>query len=100
MCADRVNTERALLVYRDTCPKCRFLSRLAVLLSFASVERVPINSARAEELMRAYPRGKGKLAVIHRDGFATGWKTVPALLRHVPRALFYSHVRSRLTARH
>jgi len=54
----------AVLVYRGTCAKCRFLSRLVVILSSGTIRREALGSDMAERLARDHPETRGKLALI------------------------------------
>ena len=65
------------LLYRGTCTKCRYLSRLAVLMSLNKIRRVPINSDEAGRLYAAYPGTQGQLALFHPGGLVTSWHVVP-----------------------
>lgn len=80
-----------LLIYRDTCPKCRFLSRLAVMLSLGSIERVSLVSARAQGLTQEHPEIEGKLTLLYPTGSVTGWNVVPASVRHTLGRVFTQH---------
>ncbi len=77
---------RPLLLYRHTCGKCRFISRLLVALSLATIQRAPIRSAEAERVLRQHPESKGKLALIRGTEIVTGWPVVPAVVRCVLRS--------------
>lgn len=72
---------RAILLYRGTCPKCRFLSRLAVALSAGTLRRIPIDSDAATALYRRIPQSDGRLALFSASGVTTGWRVVPAGVR-------------------
>lgn len=78
--------ERPLLLYRHTCAKCRFLSRMLVILSMATIQRAPIRSAEAEMVLRAHPESKGKLALIRGAEIVTGWPVVAGVLGCVVKA--------------
>lgn len=85
---------RSLLLYRATCPKCRLLSRIVVVLSCASVARAPISSPEAELVTQMYPHSKGKLALLDRDRIVTGWGVVPAVLSCLIRTWIHTYGRS------
>jgi hypothetical protein len=53
-----------LLLYRDSCAKCRFLSRLAVAVSLGAIERVPASSAVAGAITQQVPAAQGKLVLL------------------------------------
>lgn len=75
--------DRPVLLYRGACPKCRVLSRLAVLASLGSIRREPIGSARAEALNDAYPGTHGQLTLFIDDAATTGWRVIPRAAGHV-----------------
>lgn len=58
--------ERPTLTYKPTCPPCRWMSRLAGVLSLGVVRRVPVEGAEAEALYDRYPDHRGELVL--RDG--------------------------------
>jgi len=74
---------RPVLVYRDTCQKCRFLSRLAVVASLHAIARIPLRSVEAEDLMRRHPGTSGKLSLFYKGDSATGWNVVPFAMKCV-----------------
>jgi hypothetical protein len=55
---------RARLFYDDTCPPCRKLSRLAVVLALGTVRRVPLGSAEAARLHADHPQWAGQLLLL------------------------------------
>ena len=73
-----MSAQPSLLLYRDTCPKCRLLSRLAVLLAMGGIDRVPLSSPRARLLTAGDPQRRGQLTLVGRSGRATGWGVLPA----------------------
>jgi hypothetical protein len=86
-------SNRAVLLYRDTCPKCRVLSRLAVLLSFNTIERIPLGSPRAAQITGLPSELRRKLTLICRNGrSATGWHVVPTALRCTVQTWFTRNV--------
>jgi hypothetical protein len=87
------SANRPLLLYRDTCPKCRFLSKLLVRLSLNRIERVPIASARAAEVVRLYPGCHQKLTLMDKGRFAIGWRVVPKAASCLLRSWFHFHAR-------
>lgn len=62
----------AVLLYRQTCPRCRFLSRTAVVLSGRGIRRVPNDTPEAAELYERHGEAVGKLALLHRGRLHTG----------------------------
>lgn len=83
------NAHPPVLVYRGTCPKCRMLSRLAVLLSAGSLRRVPLDAPEAELLHSLYPDSQGRIAVFGHGIVAYGGKALSAaffiMLRSIAR---------------
>jgi hypothetical protein len=54
------DAERPLLLYAGSCPKCRFLSRCVVLLSFNTIRRVPLERPEWEKFYFVdYPQARG-----------------------------------------
>jgi len=67
------------LFYRATCPRCRWLSRVALVLALGRIRRVPLGSPEAEALVREGRLPRGKLAFVGRGGTGLGWGVVPAM---------------------
>ncbi|HEX2079686.1 MAG TPA: hypothetical protein VHG08_18365 [Longimicrobium sp.] len=67
------------LFYRDTCPRCRRLSRLALLLALGRIRRVPLGSPEAEALVRAGRLQPVRVGFVWRGGTALGRGVVPAI---------------------
>jgi hypothetical protein len=67
---------RPTLLYRATCPKCRFLSAAIVALSCGWVQRISVDSPEAMRLYDRFGQNPGKLALLYRGGFHCGW-TIP-----------------------
>jgi hypothetical protein len=63
---------RRVLLYRHTCPRCRFLSRGVVLLSGNAIRRVPNDTPAAAVLYARHAEQEGKLALLHRSRLYTG----------------------------
>lgn len=63
---------RANLFYKSTCPPCRWMSRLAVILSFGIIRRTPVSSAEAKALYQQYPEHDGQLILTYPHGVAFG----------------------------
>ena len=76
----------AVLLYRDTCGKCRLLSRLAVAASLGRLARLPLSSPGAAALLRRAPMARGKLVLIDGERLVTGWRVIPAALWRVRHA--------------
>jgi hypothetical protein len=70
----------AVLLYRDTCGRCRLLSRLAVAASLGRLARWPLASPRAEAILRRVPAARGKLVLVDGERLVTGWRVIPAAL--------------------
>ena len=54
-------TDRPTLFYKPTCPPCRWMSKMAVILSLGVIRRVPIDSREAAALYRHHPDNEGQL---------------------------------------
>jgi hypothetical protein len=74
---------RRRLFYKPYCQPCRFLSRLAVILSLGAIRRVPLDSAEAAALHQQHPEWRGQLLMLGRDGVRIG----PQVFRAVPLAV-------------
>lgn len=74
---------RPSLFYKQSCPPCRQLSRVAVALSLGHVRRVPLASEEAAVLYHDYPQHRGQLML--RDGDEVRFGL--AVLRALPRAV-------------
>lgn len=69
-----------VLVYRETCGKCRALSTIAVLASLGGIERVPLSSARAARLLRGRA-ARGRLLLFDGGRRLSGRHVLPTVLR-------------------
>ena len=79
--------DQAILLYAGACPKCRFLSRLIVILALGSVRRVPLDRAEAENFYRVEHRdARGKPALVEGEKMTFGWRVVVALPRVLVRS--------------
>lgn len=67
------------LFYRATCPRCRVLSRVALVLALGRIRRVPLDSPEADVLVREGRLPRGKLAFVGRGGTGLGWGVVPVM---------------------
>lgn len=56
---------RPSLFYKNTCPPCRQLSRVALVLSVGHIRRVPLDSAEADIIYAEYPDKRGQLMLRH-----------------------------------
>ena len=56
---------RPSLFYKNTCPPCRQLSRVALVLSLGHIRRVPLDSAEAEVIYAEFPDKRGQLMLRH-----------------------------------
>ncbi len=59
--------DRPVLLYRQTCWKCRLLSRVALGLSLGGVKLIPLESKLADDLYDRVPESRGKAVLIYRD---------------------------------
>jgi hypothetical protein len=71
---------QARLFFKETCPPCRALSRLAVAFSLGTMRRVPLGSEEAGALHRRHPHWRGQLLLIDGDRVHLG----PEVFRAVP----------------
>jgi ribosomal protein L2 len=87
---DRIMTRsnKSLVLYRHTCRKCRFLSRLIDLLSGHMIERIPIDSARAAQIIAVFPEARGRLMLLTPQGVTVGRPVIPTAVLLVLRAWF------------
>jgi hypothetical protein len=76
---------RPVILYRDTCGKCRLLSRLAVAASLGRLSRLPLSSPRAAAILHSVPAARGKLVLLDGDSLVTGWRVIPAALWRIQR---------------
>lgn len=74
---------RRELFYRETCPACRGLARLAELLALGAVRRVALGSDEGRELHERHPEWRGQPLLIDGDHVALG----PRVLRALPRVV-------------
>lgn len=84
---------RVRVFYDETCPPCRTLSRLVVVLSLGAMARVPLGSEEAARLHRRHPEWTGQLLLL--DG-GEAWLG-PRVFAAVPRKIL--QVYGRLLAR-
>jgi hypothetical protein len=52
------------LFYKESCPPCRIMSRLAVILALGLIRRIPLDSREAAELYALYPGHEGQLVLV------------------------------------
>lgn len=76
---------RRHVFYRETCPPCRLLSRLAVLFSLGAIRRVPLGSGEAAALHVEHPEWRGQLLMLDGDAVYLG----PRVCRAVPMAILF-----------
>ncbi len=62
----------AVLLYRGSCRRCRWLARLAVIVSAGALRRAALGSDAAQQLYEHYPATRGKLALIDGDRYWCG----------------------------
>jgi predicted DCC family thiol-disulfide oxidoreductase YuxK len=68
----------AVLLYRASCLRCRWLARLAVIASGGALRRAALDSEAAQRLHERYPATRGKLALIDGDRYWCGLDVVAA----------------------
>lgn len=73
--------EKPLLIYRDTCAKCRLLSLIAVVLLLGRIKRLANSSNTAAALYRQHGAVRAKLAMYYRHRLVTGPPVVYLLTR-------------------
>lgn len=77
---------RAVLLYAQRCPKCRFLSRLVTLLALGAIERVPLEHDDARRFYdQEHPEAKGYPALVEADRFTFGARVLLAVPRLIVR---------------
>ncbi len=73
------------VLYRATCPRCRFLSRALVLLSGGVLQRIPNGSPEALAIYERHGAPAGKLALLDGERLCTDRRVFvlvwPAVLR-------------------
>lgn len=65
--------DRPILLYRDTCTRCRLSSLAVLLLACGRLRRVPVDSPEALGLYARFDEPAGRLAVIYRGRFRRSW---------------------------
>jgi predicted DCC family thiol-disulfide oxidoreductase YuxK len=72
-----------VLLYRGTCPRCRFLSRAVVAISGFAIHRIANDTAAAAAIYARHGQPAGKLALVHRGRihvgrqvFAVAWQAI------------------------
>lgn len=74
-------TARPVLLYRATCPKCRFLSKVVVLAGLGRINRIPIDSAAGIYMLERRGLPNTKAVLLWTRGTACGWRTLPHAVR-------------------
>jgi hypothetical protein len=82
-------TIRPALFFKETCPPCQWMSKLAVALSLGTIRRVPLGSDEARDLYARYPEHDGQLVLIERHHTTFGRLVFAA----VPRVIITTWVR-------
>ena len=86
-----------VLLYRETCGKCRCLSLAVVVLSLGRIRRLPIASREARSIYETHNVEPGKLMLVLHRRTLTGWRVLPGTLM-LPGHFLYRRV-SALAAR-
>ena len=81
---------RPSLFYKNSCPPCRQLSRVALVLSLGHIRRVPLDSSEAEVIYAQYPARRGQLMLRHGERVWFGLD----VLRAIPMAVLRTWVRA------
>jgi hypothetical protein len=89
----RVYELPAVLVYRSTCPKCRWLSKIALIITFNQLRRIPLSSDEAQQIYAAFPGTKNKLAVFYRGKLYIGKKVIGGITHFFLRELVFERFR-------
>jgi hypothetical protein len=69
------------VLYRATCPRCRLLSALTVLVTCGWARRLPTADPRAARLMDERGLRATKASLVGADWSAQGWAIIPALVK-------------------
>jgi hypothetical protein len=67
------------LYYRATCGRCRVISAILTALSLGVVQRLPLSSREALELIAAESLKDGRPALFFRGRFTSGFWLLPCL---------------------
>ena len=63
---------RARLFYKSSCPPCRWMSKLATILSLGAIKRVSIMGKEAKAIYEKYPEHSGQLVLINGERVTFG----------------------------
>jgi hypothetical protein len=79
--ARKASAQRAVLLYAGTCPHCRAMARMIILLSCGQIEGLPLNRDEWRAFYdRELPQSRGR-PVLFRRGVATwGPRVIPLAL--------------------
>ncbi|MDP9611075.1 hypothetical protein JOF35_003352 [Streptomyces demainii] len=88
-----------VLFYKATCPPCRSLSRLAVIVSLGVIRRVPIGSDAGRALYARYPGHEGQLILLETRRVTFGRRVFAAVPRVIVTAPFRLLSRCRSVSR-
>lgn len=69
-----------ILLYRDTCARCRLLSRLAITASLGALVRVPLSSPLGTRVLQDVPAARGNLVLLRDRRMVVGWRVIPVVL--------------------
>jgi hypothetical protein len=72
--------EPPILLYRATCGKCRAASIVLVVLTCRCIRRVPVDAPEAIRIYARFHQQPGKLALVYRERFRTGWTISVSIL--------------------
>jgi hypothetical protein len=72
--------EPPILLYRATCGKCRAASIVLVVLMCGRIRRVPVDAPEAISIYARFHQQPGKLALVYRERFRTGWAISVSIL--------------------
>ncbi len=70
---------RPRLLFKSTCPPCRRISNLVVLISLGTIRRVPLDSSEARKVYALFPEHEGEPVLINEQQAIFGWQIFIAL---------------------
>lgn len=76
-------THKSILLYRDTCIKCRILSYLVLLMSIGTVKRIPIDSEVARKLLKAHQLSASKAILVENGKVYHGTAMIIAVFKAI-----------------
>ena len=80
---NKPSTAKPQLLYAGECPKCRWISKMLIMLALGSMTRIPLDRAEAEQFYQDRPEARGRPALVEDGRMTYGWQ----VLYSVPRLL-------------